>query len=344
MLCINKTNKHVRPIAIMRKSKSIEFGALRIFASVANAETLTQAADRIGITQSAVSQAIKQLEEQTEVELIMRRSRPIRLTPGGEVLYNYAQKVLSDTSRVMNDVRLASKGNLSNLHVGMIDSFADALGLQFINKINPLATKITLQTGLHTSLSNALRSRDIDILITSDRIHHEPGLTSHALIRDPFLVIAPKGTINANDESKVLIRHLANTTPFIHYLPSSRIGKQTDLIARRLGIQLNTKYEMDSTQTLLRFVRAGNGWAIISALCLVRYPELLETVDVINLDNGSNARFITQVSRNKELGTMPKECAEIIRTLFNSHLSPILEQIAPWLVEQAYTIKKLPAI
>lgn len=47
------------------------------------AETLTQAAESLGITQSAVSQTIKQLEEQTATELVVRSSRPIKLTPSG---------------------------------------------------------------------------------------------------------------------------------------------------------------------------------------------------------------------------------------------------------------------
>lgn len=331
----------------MRKNRAIEFSALRIFATVSESETLTSAAQRLGITQSAVSQAIKQLEDLTEVVLLVRRSRPIKLTPGGIVLQEYAQRALSETSRIMNDVKMASKGSLSNLNVGMIDSFSDSLGLQFIRQIKPMASKVTLQTGLHVSLSEALRNRDIDILITSDRINQEPNLISQPLVRDPFLVIAPEQSLKPElglKDGHSEITHLAKNLPFIHYLPSSRIGAQTDLVARRMGVDLNTQYELDSTQTLLRFVAANMGWAIISALCLVRYPELLASVKVINLDDGSNARFISQVTRKNELGDMPDRFATISRKLFSQEISPQLKNIAPWLAEQAYTIEELPSI
>ena len=70
----------------MKNSKTIEISALRIFAAVTEADTLTQAAERLGITQSAVSQTIKQLEAQTQTQLVITRSRPIKLTPSGQVL------------------------------------------------------------------------------------------------------------------------------------------------------------------------------------------------------------------------------------------------------------------
>ena len=81
----------------MKTHKNIEICALRVFSAVAEAETLTQAAERLGITQSAVSQTIKQLESQTETQLVVTRSRPIKLTPSGQVLRDYAFQIINDT-------------------------------------------------------------------------------------------------------------------------------------------------------------------------------------------------------------------------------------------------------
>lgn len=320
----------------MRKSKSIEFGALRIFAAVAESETLTHAAQRLGISQSAVSQTLKQLEELTEVELVVKRSRPIKLTQSGEVLREHATTILADTGRMMNNIKLASRGGLSNLNVGMIDSFGDALGLQFINQIKPMVKKVALRTGLTKSLRQALLNRDIDILVAAEHLDPNPNLKQLTLIRDPFLVIAPASTNTEN------IKEIASALPFIHYNPESQIGLQTDVIARRIGVELNTHYELDSTQTLMRFVAANLGWAIISALCLVRYPDLLKDSKVINLNDGANARYISQVSRKDELGQLPEQFAEISRTLFTEEVTPQLNCIAPWLANQAYATDNQP--
>jgi len=325
----------------MKRNKSIELSALRVFASIANSATLTEAAHNLGITQSAVSQALKQLEDTTEVDLVIRRSHPIKLTRAGTILSDYASKVLSENSRVLNEVMLADSGGLSNLNVGMIDSFAEALGLQYIAKITPLSSKVGLSTGYQTSLTDALANRDIDVLITSDPESNLPQHSWRTILRDPFLVIAPEASLH---KQQVSIEEIAATLPFIHYDPRSVIGTQTDLIARRIGVHLNTRYELDSTQTLLRFVRANYGWAIVSALCIARYQWLLEGVRIINLDNGANARYISQVSRKNELGDLPEKFAAIARSIFSEEITPKLNIIAPWLAEQAYPVTQRPLI
>ena len=323
----------------MKRNKTISFDALRIFSVVTDSETLTHAAQRLGITQSAVSQAVKQLEDITQTNLIIRRSRPIKVTSSGKVLQEYSNSIMSDTGRMMNDVKMASDGFLSHLNVGMIDSFGDAVGLEFISQIKTFASKISLQTGKNLSLSESLSNRDIDILITASPNDIAPNLVRHPIIRDPFLVIAPS---QSYPDSEINLKTLCASLPFIHYSPNSQIGAQTDLIARRLGLNLNTHYELDSTQTLVRFVKANRGWAIISAMCLVSYQNLLDGIKVINLNDGSNARYISQLSRKNELGDLPEKFADVSRDLFSSIISPKLDNIAPWLTSQAYPITKFP--
>ena len=125
----------------MKNTKNIEIGALKIFAAVSTSDTLTQAGEQLGITQSAVSQTIKQLEIQTDTQLVITRSRPIKLTPSGQVLKDYAQQVIEDTQRMLSDVRMASKGGLIPLNVGMVDSFCDVAGLQLMQQLKPFTFK-----------------------------------------------------------------------------------------------------------------------------------------------------------------------------------------------------------
>ena len=106
----------------MKNNNNIEISALRVFSAVSDAESLTQAAERLGITQSAVSQTIKQLELQTETQLVLTRSRPIKLTPSGQVLKGYADNLINDTKRMLVDVRGASSAGNLPLKIGMIDS------------------------------------------------------------------------------------------------------------------------------------------------------------------------------------------------------------------------------
>ena len=175
----------------MKSHKNIEIGALRVFSAVAEAETLTQAAERLGITQSAVSQTIKQLESQTETQLVVTRSRPIKLTPSGQVLKDYAYQIINDTQRMLADVRMTAKGGLLPLNVGMVDSFCDVAGLQFMQQVNPFVSKLALCTGLGSSLSQDLVNRNLDLLITSDPIDEHPWLERRPICDDSAREICP---------------------------------------------------------------------------------------------------------------------------------------------------------
>ena len=325
----------------MKNSNNIEISALRVFAAVGEADSLTQAAERIGIIQSAVSQTIKQLESQTGTQLVLTRSRPIKLTPSGQVLKGYADNLINDTRRMLLDVREASsEGNLP-LNIGMIDSFCDVAGVQFMQQVKPFTSKLALRTGLVSPLTQDLLNRDLDLLITSDPIGEHPELQRFPLLRDPIVMIVPDEYANHKEVSP---SWLAENLPFVRYNRQSRLGSLSDLIARRLNIELDAAYELDSTQTLLRFVQSGQGWALTSGLCLVRYPELLKGSQVMPLTNGANARHLTLVCRNNELGDWPAKIASICRAIYTNDIVTQMKKIAPWLEQQAYAITEMPAI
>jgi DNA-binding transcriptional LysR family regulator len=325
----------------MKNNKNIEISALRVFSAVAEAESLTQAAERLGITQSAVSQTIKQLELQAESQLVVTRSRPIKLTPSGQVLKGYAESIINDTRRMLVDMHKVSKGGSLPLSVGMVDSFCDVAGLKFMQKVKPFTSKLALRTGLVSPLTQALLNRDLDMLITSDPIDEHPELQRYPILRDPFVMIVPEQFAQSGNVS---YEWLADNLPFVHYNRQSRLGALSDLIARRLNIDLNVNCELDSTQTLLRFVQSGQGWGFATGLCLVPYPELLQGINVMPLAKGANARHLTLVCRKDELGDWPEQIASICRSICDEEIVPKMTHIASWLNQQAYSITQMPAI
>ena len=316
----------------MRRSRFVEFSNLEVFVAVSESDTLSEAARKLKVTQSAVSQTIMSLEESTRCTLIIRRSKPIKLTPAGLRLLQYAHNVLSETTKIINSLSSQQAGQIPRLNIGMIDSFADTLGLEIVGGIKPLVGRVALKTGLNASLTDAFVSRSLDLLITADPISKEPHLDRVKLLRDPFLVIAPSSAHGKN------IQSLARELPFIHYSPESLIGGQTDIIARRVNIEFDAQFELDSTQSLMQFVGAGHGWAILSALCLVRYDHLLDGVSIADLDNGKHAREIALVSRRQEIEQLPERIAQICSESFNRNVTAKFSRIAPWVNKQCYKL------
>ncbi|WP_051559787.1 LysR family transcriptional regulator [Marinobacterium jannaschii] len=326
---------------MLKQEKFVELSALRIFTVVADSETLTQAAEKLGITQSAVSQALKQLETQMNVELVVRRSRPLKLTASGRVMRRYARSLLEDHQRMHAAVGMASEQGLAKLRLGLIDSFADAAGQQILEQLMPFAEQLTLRTGLVGPLKEALLERDIDMLLTSDPMQDHPELEMLPILRDPFVALVAEKHLPQCGESVI---QLAANLPFISYNRQLRLGGLTQLIARRLGIELPIRYELDSTTTLLRFVQNGHGWAFAPATCLMQNPMLLQGVRILPVEPGSHARYICLLARKGEFGDLPRQIARICRDIYSQQLVPQLPVAAPWLAEQAYPIEELPAL
>jgi DNA-binding transcriptional LysR family regulator len=101
----------------------VELYQLRSFVAVAEAGHLTRAADRLHISQPAVSAQIKALEEELEVELFERRSSGMALTAAGKRLLGEAQKLLSAAQALRNEAR-AIKGEVAG--VARVGTVSDA--------------------------------------------------------------------------------------------------------------------------------------------------------------------------------------------------------------------------
>ncbi|MEH6443798.1 MAG: LysR family transcriptional regulator [Oceanospirillaceae bacterium] len=324
---------------MLKNEKFTELAALKTFIAIAEAETITQAAERLQITQSAVSQSLKQLEQQLAVPLVVRRSRPTQLTLSGQVLLRYAKSLLGEHQQMVAAVQLASSGGLDQLRLGMIDSFADVAGQLTMQRLASSARKLSLRTGMMAPLKDALLNRDIDILITSDQMQQHPELEVFPVLRDPFVLIVANELLAQTDGT---VKGVTTQLPCISYNREMRLGSLTQLIARRIGVEQVLRYELDSTSTLLRFVQSGQGWAFVPIMSLLQNPVLLEGMSILPIEPGSHARYIFVLARREELGELPQQVTQICREIFDQQLVPQLTEREPWLKQEAYSVEDFP--
>lgn len=325
----------------MPLEREIQFGALKVFAAVAESHTLTHAAEQLGITQSAVSQVVAQLENITGTDLVVRRSRPIKLTPSGQVLRAHAEQILAHSRRMLKAVGTASGGGMQHLSVGCIESLGDLVSTRLMLEIEALATRWSLQTGYAAPLTQAMINRDLDVLITADPLTRQSDLDRFPILRDPFVMLVSE---KHGSDGEITPEFMARNYPMIRYAKELRLGVLSDLILRRVGIDPVSRFEFDSTRSILSFVQAGHGWAIATALSIVQYPELLRGVRILKLGNGGNARNISLLSRHSELGDIPEKIANVCRNVFDQDVVPRILAMAPWLRGQARSITDLPLI
>lgn len=138
---------------------------LRSFVAIVEAGTMLSAADRVFVTQSALSLQIKRLEELVQQSLFTRDGRKLALTRSGEILLDYARRVLS-----LHDEAIAaiSSGNFSGpVRIGTVQDFAETLltGLlaQFA-ELHPDA-QIFVRIAGTAELQTQLERSQLDILL-----------------------------------------------------------------------------------------------------------------------------------------------------------------------------------
>ncbi len=323
---------------VLRNEGDIELRELRIFLAIAQSQTLTEAARRLGVTQSAVSQVLKQMERHVGAKLVQRRSNPLVLTASGVALATHAQQILANVKQITSAVRMASGEKLPQLRLGLIDSVASSAARPLLDRIDDKAHTISLKTGLTSRLDNTFKTGEIDILISADVMEAVHGLELHPVIRDPFVLVYSRKMLNSDTAD---VHQLSASYPLIRYNRQSGLGNSTSIMLRRLLLDVHDRFEFDSTQTLMDFVQAGEGWSLVTGLCLLQHPELLEGVVIQSLGE-SSARWITLKARTGELGNLPTEIAQHCRCVFTEILHPKLVAIAPCLETEATAITELP--
>jgi LysR family transcriptional regulator for metE and metH len=97
----------------------IEFRHLRTVKAIHDCGGLARAADQLNITQSALSHQIKGLEDQAGVELFIRRSKPMKLSPAGMKLLKLAERILPEIAAVQEDFASLRSGKAGRLHIAI---------------------------------------------------------------------------------------------------------------------------------------------------------------------------------------------------------------------------------
>ncbi len=148
----------------------IEFRHLRTIQAIHEAGGLAKAADQLHITQSALSHQIKGLEDQAGVELFVRRSKPLKLSPAGMRLLKLAQQVLPQVQALQEEFSGLRAGNMGRMHIA-IECHACFEWLfpvleQFRKSWSDV--DVDIRPGLAFDAMPALLKEDVDLVISSD--------------------------------------------------------------------------------------------------------------------------------------------------------------------------------
>jgi DNA-binding transcriptional LysR family regulator len=243
---------------------ALDLFQLETFLAVAEERSFSRAAARLHRTQPAVSQAVAKLEGELGEVLLDRSSRDGTLTDAGEVLREYALKLLNlrnEASGALTELRELHRGRL-NLAANEYTCLYLLPLLDEFRRQNP-QIKVAVQRTLASRIPDEVLLHSVEIGVLSFR-PDDTQVHSVMVYRDELaLVVNPSHPFARAGE--VAIRDLGTQNFVAHNIPSPQRQKVIQTF-RRHRTPLNMGVELPSLEAIKRFVEMGNGIALVPNL------------------------------------------------------------------------------
>jgi len=242
---------------------------LRAFCAVARTGKMTEAADELFISQSAISLQIKALEEELSVILFERRGPRIQLTPDGSKLLDMARPLVEGMDGLGNRFNKEVRGDLEagNLVIAAGESTIMYILPALLSYFHSLHPKISVELRNVTGRDGLamIREDEVDFAIGSmldvpSDISYDPMYSF-----DPALIM-PLGHELA-DKKHIQIADIA---PYGLILPPRRLTtwRMVDRIFQQHGVPFSVVLEVGGWEVIKRYVELGFGISITTGICL----------------------------------------------------------------------------
>jgi DNA-binding transcriptional LysR family regulator len=247
----------------------MEMHQLTYFESVSRHLHFTRAAQELNVAQPSVSQQIRKLETELGTPLFHRMKRHVALTEAGQTFLPHARAVLQRLEEARLEVQELSGMRRGTLAVGAPPSVGTHLlprALAAFSQRHPGIALTFREAGSRTLISQ-LEEGELDLAIVIQPIRH-PALETLPLLEEELLLAVPRHHPLASGRSRVPLAQLRDE-PFVLLREGAYdLREQTLAACRRAGFEPVVALDGGEMDSMLRFVAAGIGVAILPAMVL----------------------------------------------------------------------------
>lgn len=238
----------------------INFELYKIFYHVASNSSFTDAAAKLHVSQSAISQAIKNLEEKTGSQLFFRKTREIKLTAEGKLLFKHIEQAYNFIKTGEN--KLLEAQNLENgeIRIGVSDTICKYYLINEIGRFIRKHPKVKIQVINRTShqIKDILKEGKIDFGIVTLPVHEKGFVVENFQWVEDIFVASDK-FIELRGK-KVSLQELSRY-PLLMLDRNSATRRNLDLFVQKKGLNLIPEIELESIDLLVEFAKIGLGIA-----------------------------------------------------------------------------------
>ena len=277
--------------------KSLNLDYLKTFIAVIESGSFSAAADRLGLTQPAVSLQIRQLEKSLGTVLIERVGRIARATVAGEALLAHAAGIDAAVSSAITAVSRHTAEGAGRIRIG-----TGATACIFL--LPPILThlrqrfphlEITVTTGNTSEIVKAVEDNLLDVGLVTMPVSSR-SLSITPVMDDEFVLVAPAGMPLPSRITAAVL----STRAVIAFEPGGNTRRITDEWFARSGTKLKPVMSLGSVEATKAMVDVGLGCAILPALA-VRNMASGSRTQVRSLSPRLHRKLVAVVRRDKRL-------------------------------------------
>jgi DNA-binding transcriptional LysR family regulator len=270
----------------------VTFAQLRALNAVALSGSVTRAAEQLLMTQPAVSHAIRGLERELGVSLLVRRADGVSLTSVGAAVAERAAIILAQLEGVRADAAAAADQQSVTLRIGVLPS-ANARVMPALLREFAAAypdVRVTVLEGSDPEVLDWVRTGAVDVAVVAEPAEE---LLTAPLATDELLAVLPLDHARAEQDA-IPIAALAQE-PFI--MPAGGCEPIISALARDAGVRLRRHYEVRDTTSILAMVRERLGVSVMPELSV---PDDRHGVRLVPLDPSAQRHLALAVLPDAE--------------------------------------------
>jgi len=258
----------------------LQLHQLETLIAVAQCRSFTGAADELSLTQPAVSQHIRALEEELGVYLVDRSTNPVSLTEAGLLLFERASEVLrhiDDTRRALDDLRSGEIGIVRLAAGSTACIYTLPKVLEAFRAAHP-RINIHISSGTTRDIVRLLESSVVDLGIVTTPVQ-EAWAHSVPLFRDEIVLVGTPGLLRESYRKGELPGQANMVTigpeelenwPLVAFKAGYGFREFIDQFMVREGLHPNIPIELDNIEAIKELVRVGMGLAFVPQSALDR--------------------------------------------------------------------------
>ena len=256
----------------------MELRQIRYFLQIAETSSFSEASRQLCVSQSTVSQQIKQLEDELWAELFVRDSHNVKLSDYGTQFLPYAKNIAEDVRSGVARIKDVSELSVGTINIGATYTFCPLLGKtieEFMKEHKGISIKLTCAS--MEELMQMLEDGELDTVLSYRPSRHFDNIESHILFNSNLCVIARRDHPLAGKDKVRLV----DLEKFPMALPSRGLQARNEFDRLLFGqnYRFDVRLEVNDLNMLLDLVSRTDMITFLSAATVKDNPEFC-TIDI----------------------------------------------------------------